>query len=63
MRRIWGFWAGSNRAHAFVGKPAEGIEGMVSVGGEPWKFVPLVLLVLVVTSFQLVLSRQEEVNA
>jgi peptide/nickel transport system permease protein len=39
------------------------IEGLVSVGGEPWKFVPLVLLVLVVTSFQLVLSRQEEVNA
>ena len=39
------------------------IEGLVSVGGEPWKFVPLILLVVVVTSFQLVLSRQEEVNA
>jgi len=39
------------------------LEGLVSVGAEPWKFVPLVLLVLVVTSFQLVLSRQEEVSA
>lgn len=39
------------------------LEGIVSVGEEPWKFVPLVLLVLVVTSFQLVLSRQEEVSA
>jgi peptide/nickel transport system permease protein len=39
------------------------LEGTMSVGAEPWKFVPLVLLVLVVTSFQLVLSRQEEVSA
>ncbi len=39
------------------------LEGLVSVGGEPWKFVPLLLLVLVVTSFQLVLSKQEEVAA
>ena len=39
------------------------LEGLVSVGDEPWKFVPLVLLVLVVTSFQLLLSRQEEVVA
>jgi peptide/nickel transport system permease protein len=39
------------------------IEGLVSFGGEPWKFVPLILLVLVVTSFQLVLSKQEEVAA
>jgi peptide/nickel transport system permease protein len=39
------------------------LEGLVSVGEEPWKFVPLVLLVVVVTSFQLVLSRQEEVAA
>jgi peptide/nickel transport system permease protein len=36
------------------------LEGLVSVGDEPWKFVPLVLLVAVVTSFQLVLSNQEE---
>ncbi len=36
------------------------LEGLVSVGEEPWKFVPLVLLVVVVTSFQFVLSRQEE---
>ncbi len=35
------------------------LEGLVSVGEEPWKFVPLVLLVVVVTSFQLVLSKQE----
>jgi ABC-type dipeptide/oligopeptide/nickel transport system permease subunit len=39
------------------------LEGLVSVGEEPWKFVPLVLLVVVVTSFQLLLSRQEEVAA
>lgn len=36
------------------------LEGLVSVGEEPWKFVPLILLVLVVTSFQFVLSKQEE---
>jgi ABC-type dipeptide/oligopeptide/nickel transport system permease subunit len=39
------------------------LEGLVSVGQEPWKFVPLILLVAVVTSFQLVLSKQEEVSA
>jgi peptide/nickel transport system permease protein len=39
------------------------LEGLVSVGEEPWKFVPLVLLVIVVTSFQLVLSEQDEVAA
>jgi len=39
------------------------LEGLVSVGEEPWKFVPLVLLALVVTSFQLVLSKQDEVAA
>src|SRR6266536_2630772 len=39
------------------------LEGLVSVGEEPWKFVPLILLVIVVTSFQLVLSKQEEVAA
>ena len=39
------------------------LEGLVSVGQEPWKFVPLVLLVVVVTSFQLVLSKQDEVAA
>jgi ABC-type dipeptide/oligopeptide/nickel transport system permease subunit len=39
------------------------LEGMVSIGEEPWKFVPLILLVVVVTSFQLLLSRQEEMAA
>ena len=39
------------------------LEGLVSVGEEPWKFVPLILLVVVVTSFQLLLSRQGEVTA
>ena len=39
------------------------LEGLMSVGEEPWKFVPLILLVLVVTSFQMVLSRHEEVIA
>jgi peptide/nickel transport system permease protein len=36
------------------------LEGLVSVGEEPWKFASLVLLVLVVMSFQLLLARQEE---
>ena len=39
------------------------LEGLASVGEEPWKFVPLVLLVVVVMSFQLLLSRQEEMAA
>lgn len=39
------------------------LEGLVSVGEEPWKFVPLLLLVVVVTSFQLLLSKQEEAAA
>jgi ABC-type dipeptide/oligopeptide/nickel transport system permease subunit len=39
------------------------LEGLISVGEEPWKFVPLVLLVIVVTSFQFVLSQQEELPA
>jgi peptide/nickel transport system permease protein len=39
------------------------LEGLVSLGEEPWKFVPLILLVVVVMSFQLVLSRQDEAAA
>jgi ABC-type dipeptide/oligopeptide/nickel transport system permease subunit len=39
------------------------LEGLMSVGEAPWKFVPLLLLVVVVTSFQFVLSKQEEVSA
>lgn len=39
------------------------LEGIISVGEEPWKFVPLILLVAVVTSFQLLLSKQDEVAA
>lgn len=39
------------------------LEGVVSVGEEPWKFVPLIVLVVVVTSFQILLSGQEEVAA
>ena len=39
------------------------LEGLVSVGEEPWKFVPLILLVVVVTSFELVLSGQKEMAA
>jgi peptide/nickel transport system permease protein len=39
------------------------LESLVSLGAEPWKFVPLVLLVLVVISFQFLLSRQEEIVA
>jgi ABC-type dipeptide/oligopeptide/nickel transport system permease subunit len=39
------------------------LEGLVSVGEEPWKFIPLVLLIAVVTSFQLVLSKSDEAAA
>ncbi len=39
------------------------LEGLVSVGAEPWKFAPLALLVLVVTSFQFLLARQQEATA
>jgi peptide/nickel transport system permease protein len=39
------------------------LEGMISMGDEPWKFVPLILLAVVVTSFQILLSRQEEIAA
>jgi peptide/nickel transport system permease protein len=39
------------------------LEGLVSVGEEPWKFVPLILLIVVVTSFQLLLSHRDEVAA
>lgn len=39
------------------------LEGLTSIGEEPWKFVPLILLVVVVTLFQFVLSKQEEVAA
>jgi len=39
------------------------LEGLVSVGDEPWKFVPLILLVAVVMSFQFLLSGQDQVTA
>lgn len=35
------------------------LEGLLSLGEQPWKLVPLLLLILVVTSFQLVLSPEE----
>jgi peptide/nickel transport system permease protein len=37
------------------------LEGLVSLGEEPWKFVSLALLVLVVMSFQFLLAREEEI--
>lgn len=39
------------------------LEGLVSLGEEPWKFVPLILLIAVVTSFQFVLSKQDNLAA
>jgi peptide/nickel transport system permease protein len=39
------------------------LEGLVSVGEQPWKFVPLILLVVVVTSFQALLAEQGEAAA
>ena len=35
------------------------LEGLTSLAEQPWKLVPLLLLIVVVTSFQLVVSSQE----
>lgn len=35
------------------------LESFVSFGDQPWRFVPLLLLILVVSSFQMFLSREE----
>ena len=35
------------------------LEGMLSLGEAPWKLIPLVLLILVVSSFELILTKQE----
>jgi ABC-type dipeptide/oligopeptide/nickel transport system permease subunit len=35
------------------------LEGLTSLGDQPWRLVPLVLLILVVTSFQVILSSEE----
>jgi len=35
------------------------LEGLTSLDEQPWKLVPLLLLILVVTSFQLALSHEE----
>ena len=35
------------------------LESFINFGGQPWRFVPLVLLILVVSSFQVFLSRRE----
>jgi peptide/nickel transport system permease protein len=37
------------------------LEGLTSLAEQPWKLVPLLLLILVVTSFQFVLGREEAV--
>jgi ABC-type dipeptide/oligopeptide/nickel transport system permease subunit len=39
------------------------LESFASFGGEYWRLVPLILLVITVTSFQLILSRNDEVTA
>src|ERR1700722_333366 len=39
------------------------LEGLISVGEEPWKFVPLILLVLVVSSFEMLLSSEKRMAA
>jgi ABC-type dipeptide/oligopeptide/nickel transport system permease subunit len=39
------------------------LEGLVSFREEPWRLVPLLLLIAVMTSFQLVLSSNEELTA
>jgi peptide/nickel transport system permease protein len=39
------------------------LESFANFGGEYWRLVPLVLLVITVTSFQMILSRNDEVTA
>jgi ABC-type dipeptide/oligopeptide/nickel transport system permease subunit len=39
------------------------LENFASYGGEYWKLVPLLLLVVTVTSFQMILSRDDEATA
>jgi peptide/nickel transport system permease protein len=39
------------------------LEGLASVGDQPWKLAPLLLLVAVLMSFQLLLSAQDEGTA
>ena len=43
------------------GNLLRGLEDFSVVSGNPWRMCPLVVLVLVVISFQLVLPRQEEI--
>src|SRR6202021_2115764 len=35
------------------------LEGLTSIGEEPWRLVPLLLLIVVMTSFQVLLSNEE----
>jgi ABC-type dipeptide/oligopeptide/nickel transport system permease subunit len=35
------------------------LEGLAAISGEPWQLVPLVLFILVVSSFHLVLTKEE----
>jgi peptide/nickel transport system permease protein len=35
------------------------LEGFSAISGQPWQFVPLILFVIVVSSFHLVLSKEE----
>lgn len=41
------------------GSLLKGLEGLTSIGEQPWKLVPLLLLILVVTTFQLLLPTEE----
>jgi peptide/nickel transport system permease protein len=43
------------------GNLLRGLEDFSVVSGNPWRMCPLVVLVLVVISFQLVLPTQEEI--
>jgi peptide/nickel transport system permease protein len=35
------------------------LEGFSSISGQPWKFVPLIMFVVLISSFHLVLSKEE----
>jgi ABC-type dipeptide/oligopeptide/nickel transport system permease subunit len=41
------------------GSPLRELEGLISFREEPWRLVPLLLLIIVMTSFQVLLTNEE----
>ena len=60
---VTGLRAALGSADSYV--RARAVKALAALPGDglPWRLVPLVLLIVVLTSFQLVLSNNEEVTA